>query len=111
MRQIKFRVWDKKNKTISKAVMLDFYNGIVVSEPHYVNKIEDCELMQFTGLTDKNEKEIYEGDICTDGKHTESIKWIHGKWEFFAEDCLLCYNSSVKLKILGNIFENPELLQ
>lgn len=118
-RDIKFRIWDKKEEwwlfdykemggfaLLGEVVLVEGIREIPVE------RLEDFEVMQFTGLLDKNGKEIYEGDICKSNGHKDSIKWEHGRWKFWVEDCLECYNNtSLKLEVVGNIYENPELLK
>lgn len=69
-REIKFRIWDVENKEMLKVQELDFeptfYGGRIAIRPDQYNDYFDTEdmiLMQYTGLHDKNGKEIYEGDI------------------------------------------------
>ena len=69
-REIKFRVWDVENKEMLEVQELDFeptfYGGRIAIRPDQYNDYfytEDMILMQYTGLKDKNGKEIYEGDI------------------------------------------------
>lgn len=88
---------------------------------------EDVILMQSTGLKDKNGKEIFEGDIVTDGDVTSDIKYhqtlgfyMIGKYgfsvpfgqgvdvEFFEE---FADHVSKTFEVVGNIYENPELLE
>lgn len=69
-REIKFRIWDIENKEMLEVQELDFeptfYGGRIAIRPDQYNDYFDTEdmiLMQYTGLDDKNGKEIYEGDI------------------------------------------------
>ena len=86
----------------------------------------DIHLMQSTGLKDKNGKEIFEGDIITNGKDVMSIKRhdtlgfyidFKGKIEFIADGAdLEEFEEDAKeiadiIEIIGNIYENPELLE
>jgi len=128
MRQFKFRVWDKsKNKLslvksisyaddgyaetviVEPAPKLDYYNGLVNGE----NGV----LQQFTGLLDINGKEIYEGDIIKyefpeKGRNQVTVRWSyenednHPGFRLFDE-----YGQYGNRKIIGNIFENPELIE
>ena len=123
-RQIKFRVWDKReNKGMSTQNML--YDAQLhhlwqdfVDYPGY-------ELMQYTGLTDKNGKEIYEGDIVQYNQNSSYdnmdfiAKWSDDKLGFIFQsnsgeqlvNQTPHLNRFKHLEVVGNIFENPELLK
>lgn len=134
MREIKFRAWAKEDKimmtvedsTVSFDISAD---GVVVSyyeEEYYeaggeiqsriVSPILDADVMQYIGLLDKNCKDIYEKDICIDDNGEPVIVvWsvadcgfrIVGIHDKDYEDSI---DDSTKLEIIGNIYENPELL-
>ncbi len=133
MREIKFRVYDRKYKEISLVAKLDFSNGYVITIPHNVLRIEGCDLMQYTGLKDRNGKEIYEGDILKSSSdsigHIYRVVWEgasywleKGKDKDYMAFRLDTYedhgyqksiegNNIAVVEIIGNIYENSELLK
>ena len=132
MREIKFRAWDKGLKRMiylsEPTVENDDFSGIVFKLRDYFvsafssDRIEDLELMQYTGLKDKNGREIYEGDIVkteTDYINTGKITEI-GVVEFYEEGLVWIINYgetqinlayAENIEVIGNIYENPELLK
>lgn len=119
MREIKFRIWDK-----AKQMMRNICEES--SGRHWSTLGDDnFVLMQFTGLKDKNGKEIYEGDILSawmqeikEGKTYDipinsKVIWSDGQWlgmhpksyqslrQWYVEKC----------EVIGNIWENAELLK
>lgn len=119
-REIKFRIWDIENKEMLKVQELDFeptfYGGRIAIRPDQYNDYfytEDMILMQYTGLHDKNEKEIYEGDIVKYENMTGKIMFFNGSFimsnfEETEEWELGVINE--ELEIMGNIYDNPELI-
>lgn len=63
MREIKFRAWDKENSEMTLFTFDDVSSGQVGNNDQYISEMV---VMQYTGLLDKNGKEIYEGDIIRD---------------------------------------------
>ena len=122
MREIKFRAWDNVKKEMFFSIdtagsLIDFFTHFREIHDGYGR----AHLMQFTGLLDKNGKEIYEGDIIL-RKGLEiayEIQWINqsGGWFLVHKDMRMplsaMYLSIMYLsimEIIGNIYENPELL-
>jgi len=114
-REIKFRAWSKKNKWYINfgipAKIQDFLYGLNSKE-----FIDDLEIEQFTGLKDKNGVEIYEGDIDGSDDEIMVVCWIEEEAAFglkFPDDNDY-YDTSINWRGLikiGNIHENPELLE
>lgn len=123
MRNIKFRFWCNRRK---KFLCTDYVLGIEYCEGDF----EDGVFQQYTGLKDKNETEIYEGDIIQELRlmdRTNSDGWWdvidvgevfwsrnHAAFliDFQTHDDIDSMGSwSHRYEVLGNIFQNPELLQ
>ena len=113
MKEVKFRAWSKKDKVLYEVALIDFIEKMVVDEDAYFWDFDEVELMQYTGLEDKNGVEICARDIVKvkSGMIAEVIFanyqwllcWIGGYAEFypFGQEC----------EIIGNAYENPELLE
>ena len=109
-RVIKFRAWDKESKVMIDANAWYFSEEF---EP-FIDSVEraqkDFEIMQYTGLHDRNGKEIYESDICRDATEIEApITW--GEGSFWYGIRLLTVAIEDDLEVIGNIYENPELIK
>ena len=124
-REIKFRVWDVENKEMLEVQELDFeptfYGGRIAIRPDQYSDYfdpEDMILMQYTGLHDKNGKEIYEGDIVriTGSKEIDIGKVIY-EYNGFTVDVMNMdrFYGRVHLlekftEVIGNVFENGDIL-
>lgn len=112
MRELKFRAWDKENKEMESFD--SFYELQKSCKTH--EELKNMVFMQFTGLKDKNGKEIFEGDIVTDDLDTLSvIEWVDIKYvrRILNKKSYYCTdgNDLRIAEIIGNIHENPELLK
>lgn len=127
MREIKFRVWDEKNRQF-------YYSGEHEGHLGFFKTIENTDIQQnvlpkikfiqqFTGLKDKYDQEIYEGDIVrgevdfreidADGTHYGDIYTFKGEIiykapEFTCEGADFPLNQYNSLEVLGNVYQNPE---
>jgi len=128
VRELKFRAWDKKlNKFIGSfelEFLTEFTANILIQEK------ENIELMQYTGLKDRNGQEIYEGDIvkavfqsgeCGSGYihrewHVEKVRYLNHRAGFYPmSEREFCRekegsNTSLFVEVIGNIYEHPHLL-
>nr|DAP46348.1 MAG TPA: YopX protein [Caudoviricetes sp.] len=123
----KFRAWLKKDKEMTDVEEIHFYKGefdFIGDAITWMCKGNDCVLMQSTGLKDKNGKEIFEGDILSIETDEENVK-VDVSWDdkhalfvfeskkYNEKECLgeLFEDNSYPFKIIGNIYENPELAE
>jgi uncharacterized phage protein (TIGR01671 family) len=130
MREIKFRVWDQLLMVMERALVVYFNN----QEVYFIHKgssqlrgLGNIVLMQFTGLLDKNGKEIYEGDIVRVQSQYETdepidsapnkVYFRDGAFRCGFHNMLLGENvctgkeGNWNMEVIGNIYENLELLE
>ena len=108
MNNLKFRAWDKRQKRMAYGV--DVRHG----EPMWGGSVwNGAPLMQSTGLFDKNGKEIYEGDIVqNEFLSVNKIVFADGGFKVTSGTSVGNYLGHFveNLEVIGNIYENPELL-
>jgi hypothetical protein len=129
-REIKFRAWDNKEKKwllgyeypnlggfsmFGECMLFEEWSGIlnrfILQQKDRVEG--DLKLMQFTGLHDKSGVDIYDGDILDDNKPWVVIQFDGGAWGLdYANGAgqKYLYPLNSHIKIIGNIYNNPELL-
>ena len=136
-REIKFRVFidykifyqDKYDEYGDNLTSIDIckktitITGFHNYENVYRFEDEKVKLMQYTGLNDKNDKEIYEGDIvkilklegygeyCDQVKHTGKIECYISEFRIQPLNLRLSDESIVGIEVIGNIYENKNLLE
>ena len=118
MREFKFRAWkDSEKKMIGWEELID-QDGYAQYLPDIFEAIYLKDLMQFTGLLDKNGKEIYEGDVVNiyywlngeiERTRKDVVEFNYGKFDFKNPIYRETLQGSDR-EIIGNIHENPDLL-
>ncbi|WP_418026242.1 YopX family protein [Paenibacillus sp. JJ1722] len=139
MREIKYRVWSKRmgimmqNEVMVEAgrQVVEFAKRMRPDMPDMSNAKgglllptddDDLIFMQYTGIPDKQGEEIYEDDICTaeemifplSGTRTGVVKYIDGSYvleDLDGKDGIYLFSESAEITVIGNIHDNPELLQ
>ena len=126
MRETKFRAWLKEEEKMVNVETMDFTDKTIrcLKKNEFINayllrrvSFDDIELMQYTGLNDKNGKEIYEGDIVVlnniENDNMCIVRYEHSRYRLegwsLREDL-----SNVEdrfLEVVGNIYENKNLLE
>lgn len=123
-REIKYRACLKEEKKMVIVETIDFSeksiqylekNEIIDAYLLRTTFLEDIELMQYTGIKDKNGVEIYEGDIIIckyDPEIMMEVKWVDEGFRTLGKYNGDNYVGYVKnsAEVFGNIYENPELL-
>lgn len=140
MREIKFRAWSNRDKcwcgafSVHKSGLFTeitgarLKNGVCVAYADWIDLAaqDEITLMQYTGLKDKNGKEIYEGDVVQedirrDKRSKPIMRWsvvVYSEKGMFIVECLPkslrqwneLYKENDEVEVIGNIYENPELL-
>lgn len=119
MRNIKFRAWSKKfNKFMSigfhiigETTLFDLLNQ------HTLEEMETLEITECTGLKDKNDKDVYEGDIVKfENEFTAEIIWCEENAAFQIRSekgggAFLNELYMLNFEVVGNVFENADLLK
>lgn len=143
MREIKFRAWDKEKQFMFTPTQIELTQGENFAEWDKWRPMawrdelpeeglggigralgDECELMQYTGLKDKNGKEIYEGDILKVPEHyelQENTTMTYLNWEVTYENCAFRLDGismeedyewiSAECEVVGNVYEKPDLLK
>lgn len=130
MKEIKFIVFDKVAEKMYDVGYIDFANEVVqvamnkggICYGTYVRRLKDVVLLQYTGLKDKEGNGIYEGDIVhmysvmpgCDVDDIGIVKFIECAFLFEkadGSDGWSIFNEATEIEVVGNIYENPELLK
>lgn len=117
MREIKFRAWTEDTKTMFLITNLDLekkeWSGKwIKGSGAWAIRQPLTNLMQYTGLKDKNGVEIYEGDIMrNEGDKIDEVIFYQGCFCYKLADRRYHIFDQNMGEVIGNIYENPELLE
>jgi len=138
MRKIKFRVWDKKKnrwfhgstdpaRIATSTDAISLFGEVIIfgelmvdqnnEEAVSLDRLNDLVALQYTGLKDKNGREIYEGDVVQwkyrEYQPKQDVRFAEGSFgvQTTVGHVPLIEYLHQDLEIIGNIYENPELLQ
>ncbi|HCJ4856854.1 TPA: hypothetical protein NR893_001382 [Listeria innocua] len=125
MRVIEFRAWDKEVKEMDyNPSVIEIWQNKPINEQFRLESEEKLIWMQYTGLIDKNGKKIFEGDIVRNingeysyigivnkDRYTFYIKGVAPKDNYDFADVSDTVTGKSSLIVIGNIHENPELLE
>ena len=120
--RFKFRVFLKYNQIMYDIDSYCFLQGLNKCVFHFTNggqktlKNDDFIIMQCTGLEDKNGKLIYEGDIVEDALMNRFTITFNEEYLSYLLTNIktneqMVFYPNIKLEVIGNIYENPELLE
>ncbi|WBF77115.1 YopX family protein [Lacticaseibacillus rhamnosus] len=126
-REIKFRAWNKKDKVMVDVAAMNFgpsglWSLIEDADDAELQLEDNYELMQYTGLKDKNGREIYEGDIVRTGEDNigdpdptiGQVIMREGSWLIENEkkqEEIGLFSEITSREVIGNIFEDNQLLE
>jgi uncharacterized phage protein (TIGR01671 family) len=121
MRELKFRAWQKRLKEIYSVTGYHVNEDIYYCESKkgtcHTFGLIDLEVMQYTGLKDKSGAEIYEGDIVehrSDLSSASEVKYFEGAFiagSPLTSNALINFNCANNVLVIGNIYENKELIK